>query len=211
MSRRNKKRFVVALIACVIGIPLVIIAKIAYFPVIYPTRSSPHTLSIVLYSGFYPNKPVITLKHYVEGIYVADYTLTIENGVQIEEPQSYDLPGLTEGMVEVSIEWNNEVNSSFTVVYTSAGDLHKRGLLIYLTDNKDKISFDYGKEKYDRYVYFVSGGEERCYFKESTSSEWSEIMHPPQLKMFPKRFPEKLIIIYSGWKENEWVIEKVNK
>ena len=122
-----------------------------------PTKSSSHKLSLVLYDRFSFPEPSITLRHYVNNEHISDYVLDVKTGVQIQEPQSYTLPELNEGMVEVNIELGGNEEGSFTITYIKASDLYKRGLLIYLTTNNSKYYLREvdGKEFYDRYIYLV--------------------------------------------------------
>jgi len=198
-----------------VGLCAAFIVKALYFPVLYPTRSSSRELTLVLYGGFYPNSPMITLKHYIDEVHVEDYVLTIENGIRIQEPQSYRLPKLDEGAVVISVELQDEVNSVFTIIYSQASDLYRTGLLIYLYT--DFNSSDFVKEGIyfrDKYVHFISGrhrttyflsGEDRAYFlNNGNSPEWSIITNSPRLRMIPRN-DAPYLVWYSGWKENEWI------
>ena len=199
---------VVKIILLVIAILLVIsliisgsfLVRVIYFPVIYPIKSTPQELSLVHYSGFHSNRPVITLKHFVDERHITDYVLTIEKGLRQDEPQTYELPRIEEGTVEVYIELGRRFeDSSFTITYNQASDLYEKGLLIYLyTDFSNAF-------QPDGYIYFRSGRTKICYFRGAASSEWSIISNGPKLKRIPKR--ETINIYwYSGWKENEWVV-----
>lgn len=159
MIKMRRRLWITILGACCVVIAFIYIA-LSYPWVIYPTKSSPNKLSIACYSGFWPNKPVITLKHYVNGLHDSDYILDIKNGVHIQEPQSYELPDLDDGIVEVNIEMGDEMNSSFKLTYDNAKDLYQRGLLIYLADYDDNGN---------QYVYLVSGKETTCYNRSTDS------------------------------------------
>lgn len=190
------------LIAFVIAIPLAIIVKITYFPVIYPTRSTSNTLSFVCYDVGYSNKPVITIKHYVNSIHICDYILEIKTGIHIQEPQSYELPELDNGVVEISVEFDDEINSSFTLTY-DAEDFYQRGILIY-TD----LGNHYNNN--NQFVCFVSGKETVCYSRATDYDEFTIETGLPSLKAIPAKENPGFVSIYSGWKENEWVIENNN-
>ena len=191
-------------VVCVVGILFFYTIKVLYLPVIYPIKSLSKEITFVYYGGYYPNKPVITLKHYIEEVHVVDYVLSIENGIYIQEPQFYKLPELNEGVVEVNIEFGGTVNGSFSIPYSQASDFYKNGLLVYLTDNDSNISTIEGFVYYDLYLYFISGESKICYFKEAGSSEWSITTSSPQLRKIP-RDERPYLIWYSGWKENKWV------
>lgn len=179
--------------------------------VFLPTKSSPRALTFTVYKKDYRTKPVITLRHYVDGMHVCDYTLTIENGVHIEEPQSYALPKIDKGRVEVNINLQDE-NGNFTIIYNQADDFYKKGLLIYLTEGKtDSSSVIYSDTVCDRYVYLVSGEKKICYFKGRDSSEWSIIMDPLSLKGIKiKELSPAIIDSPPKWEKNEWVVMSVN-
>ena len=132
MFEINKRKVVILAVCALALIPLFFLIKALCFPVIYPVKSASQELTIVLYSGFYPNRPVITLKHFIDERYIADYVLTIENRIHEQEPQTYALPVLEEGAVEVSIELGDRIDSSFTITYNQTADLFNEGMLIYL-------------------------------------------------------------------------------
>ncbi len=174
--------------------------------VFYPTKSSPHELSIVCYSGYY-DKLVVSLKQYVDGLHICDYTLEIKDGVNVKEPQSYELPKIDNGRVEVNVEfWDdrNEACDNITLVYDDAETFCQNGLLIYFT---------YSNPPYIPYVYFVSGKETTCYNKTTDSDEFTiETVFPSLLRVIPEKEdpPACYYIYYSGWKENKWVVEEIN-
>ncbi len=169
--------------------------------VFYPTKSSPRKLSIVCYSGYY-DKLVVTLKQYVNGSHVCDYTLEIKDGIQVQEPQSYELPKLENGKVEVSVEFGHnrdERLDNITLVYDDAETFYKNGLLIYFTYS------------YTPYVYFVSGKGTTCYNKATDSKKFTiETAFPSLLRVIPDKENPGFYTSYSGWKENEWVVEEIN-
>jgi hypothetical protein len=194
-----KKRILIIVGACCI-ISAFIAIKFDLIPyAVYPTKSAPHKLSLVLYSGFYPpNKPVITIKHYKNGEHFGDDILEIKKGVFELEPQSYDLPELGDGSVVVNFKLGDKKNNGFTLTYDNAEDFYKRGLLIYLA------TYD------DSYVYFVSGKETLCYIKSDDSSEWGIIKTKiPSLKAILKKETPIPPLGYSGWKENKWVVNNL--
>ena len=203
---RNKIRMV-TVICLVITVLLVLFffIKALYFPVIYPTKSSGGKLAVVLHSGFFhPTRPVITIKHSLEGQHIADYMLTIENGLRIQEPQVYPMPRLEDGTVELAVEIGDNIDSRFALVFDNASDFFKNGLLIYLFLGEDtSIKFE-GEKSYDRYVTFVSGKKKICFYKKADSHDWTIIDDSPRLKKLPRN--ELWLYWYSGWKENEWVV-----
>lgn len=167
-----------------------------------PVNSSPRTLSIARYAG-YNTELTITLRHYVDDIHLSDYVLILERGVQRHEPQRYRLPNLREGTVEVIFEIEGEKPDAVMMTY-SANELYKKGLLIYLTDNDSEYVFVDGDYNNDSYVFFVSGKNEICNYKQPFSSEWITITDAPQRKRF---LGEPLPTGWnSGWEENEWTV-----
>jgi hypothetical protein len=188
------KRILIIVGVCIVVIAFFVVKLDVFSWVFYPTKSSPHKLSIVLYSGFFPNKPVITLKHYKNGLHVGDYSLEIEDGVYDQEPQSYELPKLDNGTVMVNVELGDEMSSSFILTYDDAETLYQKGLLIYLAN------FD------TPYVYFVSGKETTCYNKATDSDKFTIETEFPSLKTIPANENPGFVAIYSGWKENKWVV-----
>jgi hypothetical protein len=167
-------------------------------------------LTLVKYGSLSTNR--ITLRHYVNGVHVSDYVLELKIGLRHQQPQSYDLPQLNEGMVEVNVELVNgmhKYNSSFTINYDKASNLYEKGLLIYTTDDYNSNTTIGDFIYYDRYIYFKSGEDETSYFEKAGSSEWSLITDAPQ----PKRFTRKEMgysSLYYGWKENKWVVSPTN-
>jgi len=209
-ERRNKT---VIITLCAIGIIVLSLfaffIKAMYFPVIYPIKSSSGELSVVLYSGFHTNRPVITLRHYIDGLHIADYELTIEKGVRVQEPQKYTLPSFEEGAVDVIIKLGDDYKSNFAISYNHASDLYKRGLLIYLTSDNSFISYEPREYIYDRYIYFVSGDSRMCYSLKVNALEWElidkHIDSTPKLKKIPRN-EDPYLVTYSGWKEYEWIV-----
>ena len=211
MNKRRMKKSIFTIIALVLGIPVISIMVTLiriYIPMV-PTTSSSGILKVALYSGGYPNKPLILLKHYVNGLHVKDYTLVIEKGVHMHEPQKYDLPKFNEGMIEIKVNLGDKYKSSFIMRDIQAADLHKKGLLIYLTDNESEMVWVDREWDYGRYIYFVLGNTTICYFRSAHSDEWEIITDAPRLKIFTPRETRKTGILYvgpSGWEENDWVI-----
>ena len=190
----------------IIGMSIVVFAFIrialSYPWIIYPTKSSPHKLSIVCHSGlFYPNKPVITIKHYVNNLHVGDNILMIKDGVHVQETQTYDLPNLDNGRVEVNVELGDEKDSSFTLNFDNAEDFYKRGFLIYLADYEDNGN---------QFIYLVSGKETTCYNRTKDSEAWAIKTKVPSPKAIPHKEYFAYVAIYSGWKENKWVYKGIN-
>ena len=206
MNKHTKKRIVIVVSACVIVIFSLCIAIYLTTWTILPIKSSPHELTVVLYNGFNPNKPVITLSHYEDGVHIADYTLTIETGVHILEPQSYELPEIITGSLELNVKLKSNIYADFTITFDSAEELYENGLLIYLTDNDSEYAVVGGIGRYDRYVYFISGEDEMCYFRGRYASEWECITDAPAPKRLKREPPMPYVTNYCGWKENEWVV-----
>ena len=198
--RRRVGRIVLIIISVCCAMIALFFLYILFFPAnILPTKSSPHTLSIVRYSGYsYSNKPVITIKSYENDLHICDYILEIETGVFIQEPQSYELPETGSRTVDIQVELGDEMNSSFTLTYNDAADLYQKGLLVYLA-------------KYDElYVYFVSGKETTCYSRATDAEEWTNVAEFPSPKAIPREENPGFVSIYSGWKENEWVVKEIS-
>jgi len=151
---------------------------------------------------------VITLKQYIDELHIVEYTLEIKNGVHIQEPQSYELPELHSGTVEINCALGDSENSSFTISYNEASNFYQEGLLIYITDNMSEYVMVDGIEYYDKYIYFVSGKEETCYYKSAYSPEWLIITDAPPLKGLKRNEPAPYIVNYCGWRENRWVVRE---
>lgn len=164
--------------------------------VILPVNSSSHTLTLVKYG--YPNPKRITLRHYVDGEHINDYVLELKEGLRYQMPQSYGLPELKKGMVEVVVELENRVDGSdgsIKVNYEKANNLYKMGLLLYFDTD------------YNQYVHFVSGNERIVYFEKDDSPDWSLIMDTPPPKRFTPAGMEYAPLFDSNWKEeNNWYI-----
>ncbi len=194
------KRILIIFGACMFLILFFAIQFDVFSWVFYPTKSSPHELTIVHYSGGYgfPYEPTITLKQYVNGSHICDYVLELQNGVFRQEPQSYELPKLDNGKVEVNVKFRDETNSSVTLAYEDAETFYQNGLLIYLAH------FD------THHVYFVSGKETTCYNKATDSDEFTIATEFPSLRVIPAKENPGYYAVYSGWKENKWVVEEIN-
>lgn len=193
----------IIIVFCVVAIAF-IFARLDLIPlVIYPTKSSPHMLSIVGYDVVYPNKPVITLK-YVNNLQIKENILEIKNGVQTREPQTYVLPKIDNGKIEVKVELGDIKNSTFILNYDNAEDLYQRGLLIYL-DLANHFSNN------AQFVCLVSGQVTTCYSRVTAFDEWTNSTKIPSLKTIPPREPPPDVVVYSGWKENKWAANDNNK
>jgi len=205
---------IIAFILCSVVAFIAYLIKVLYFPVLYPVKSSSNELTLVLYGGFHPNKPVIILRHYVDERHIADYELEIINGIRIQEPQSYGLPHFSEGTVEVIVELSDETNSRIEVIYSSARDLYANGLLIYLYTDFKNFFVDENRYIFNQYIHFVSGsdtityflsGENRAYYlKNASSPEWSMVVDSPRRRRIPRN-ETPFLIWYSEWRENEWI------
>ncbi|MDR2589619.1 MAG: hypothetical protein LBC71_01330 [Oscillospiraceae bacterium] len=216
MMNKRVKIIILTLVMIIILIPLGFVIKKLYFPVIYPVKSTPQELTIVLYRGFHHNSPIITLRHYIGDLHIADYTLVIENGIGAEETQNYRLPRFEEGTVEINIDLRDRMDSRSTpisLIYDNAEELYQRGLLIYITtDGSGRSIVDDNnlviEHVYDRYVHFVSGQDRKCFLKEKYSSEWVLTSNAPSLKRLPAKYSgPQLPPYYSGWRENEWIVD----
>ena len=197
VTRILKIIIIIGLCCVVIAFILINFELIPY--AIYPTKSSPHKLSIACYDvNYYDNRPIITLKHYVNGLNVAEYILEIKNGLHIQEPQSYQLPKLENGRIEVNVELRDNMNSQFTFTFEDAEDLYKKGLLIYL----DIGSHYYNK---DQFACFVSGKETTCYGRETDIDKWNIKADMPSLKSIPPKENPGYAPTNSGWREYKWV------
>lgn len=196
----------IILIACGVGVLLILIAICNNLWIILPTESSPHTLTFVNYGGCYIDR--VTIRHYVNEVHINDYVLELKIGVRYQHSQSYELPQLNEGMIEVNLELMDRADrndGTITINYDKASDLYEKGLLIYTTtDYKSNIAIgDFAY--YDQYVYFISGKEKTSYFEKAGSSEWSLTTDSPKLKKFTRE-EMGYSTFYYGWKENEWEV-----
>ena len=170
-------------------------------------ESSRHVLAITQHRWRYRLKPVITITHSVNGAHIADYVLTLENGISNLERQSHRLPRLDEGTALVSIALGDRKESSFTMYFERASDLYEKGLLIHLTSNKGEFAFVNGAPSFDHHVYIVSGEREACYLRKLGTSEWLPITDAPPLERFIRREePPGDLLFNTGWREYEWVV-----
>ena len=205
-----RRRIKIALI--IIGSFILILMIWCYFTngawwFIYPTNSSPHTLTIVGKSSL----ERIILRHYVDGKHINDYVLDMKAKLVQYTSQSYGLPKLKEGTVEVTAYWkatDETTDEHLTVTFEKAKDLYNEGLLIYW--NIETIG--YGSER-NHYVYFISGTESISYFKKTGSLEllaWAPSVNAPKPKKFVLR--DSAFWPYdSNWKEkNKWEVFSVN-
>jgi len=213
VGKMNIKVIILISLLCVVLILVAFFVRIVFFSVIYPIRSSYGELTLVLHGGFHPNSPTVTFRHYEEGQYISSYVLVIENGIRIQEPQTYRLPELADGTVEVTINLGEDVNSSISIANLHARDLYEAGLLIYLYTNfNDCIIID-GVYFCNRYIHFITGryrttfflsGEDRAnYLRNGHSLEWSIVTNAPRLRRLPD-YTAPFLVQYSGWRENEW-------
>lgn len=116
----------------------------------------------------------------------------------MQEPQSYELPDLDDGKVEVCIEMGDELNRRFKLTYDNAKDLYQRGLLIYLADYEDNGN---------QYVYLISGKEMIYHNRTTDSDKWTIKTEVPSPKFIPHKEYTGYISVYSGWKDNKWVVK----
>ena len=207
------------LIACGAGVILLVAAHITWISlpwVFFPTTSTRHQLTVTSHRYRISATPIVSISHYVDGIHVADYTLTLARGISNLEKQSHRLPKLNEGTAEVSISLGDRFNSNFTIVYEQASDLHKNGLLIHMTGNEQATVFYEndghvwvsGMRYHNHRVYFVSGEREYIYFRRANTREWVPVTDAPPLeRVLRKEPPPADVIFYSGWREYEWVVE----
>ena len=210
MNRRMK----LILILCGVGIfiAFIFLLYLRRTWVFLPTKSSSHTLTLVRYG--YPSPSRITLRHYVDDVPINEYILELKGELWSQVPQSYELPQLNEGMVEINVELKNGIDhstGSLTINYEEARDLYEKGLLIYFNtafhSNITIGNFVY----YDQYVYFVSKKERISYFEKAGSSEWVPITNAPPLKKFVREGMGYSPYFGSGWQEkNKWVVMPVN-
>ena len=202
---RHIKRIIVGVVACCGGIILVRAAVLFCPWTLIPIKSETRTLSVALYSGMHVNSVTITLEHYIDGMHVSDYVLKIENGVGLQDPQSYELPELREGSVVVKVEFENIRSSEFELSFPVANDLYTKGLLVYFTNNEnegvliDRLTYT------DEYVYFVFGKGIVCHFKRAATEKWVSLTNPPPLRIFKLNEPAPYFVWDSGWEQNEWV------
>ncbi|MCD8180677.1 MAG: hypothetical protein LUF26_04275 [Firmicutes bacterium] len=201
------------IIAAVVIIAAAGILKLNSLFWITPTRSSSNNLRIVPVD--LSRHVTITLKHYVNDVHINDYVLDIKDGIHRQEIQTYDLPQLDEGSVDLTITFDERIDSesnvgdvsSITAHYSQAQDLYRNGLLIYYTDNDSEHSMVDRKELYEQYVYLVSGTDKKCYTKETISDEWLTLTDAPAMKIICAKEPAPYIVGYPYWKDNEWVID----
>ena len=165
LKPRTKK---VLLIVCIVGACVLHVAFFTklYWPwVFFPTESSRYELAITQHRWRYKLRPVITITHSINDVHIADYVLTLENGISNLERQSHRLPRLDEGTALVSIELGDRKQSSFTMYFERASDLYEQGLLIHLTSDIGERARIDGIYTYDHHVYIVSGEREVCYLR----------------------------------------------
>ena len=187
------KKFILVGSLSLICLIFLLLAVFMYFPTLLPTKSSPRKLSIVTYN-ISPVEPVtITLINYQNDIHISGFALFIKNGIHIQEVQSYELPKISYGTVEASIELKGEINNSFTLCFDQAEVLYRNGLLVYLAF--------YG----EYYVYFVSGQNTTCYRQTLDSGEWMLVTEFPPRRILPQKENPGFTMWYSMWKENKWV------
>jgi len=207
-----------------------LVIKVLYFPTTYPTRSRPGELTLVLDTGFYHGeRAVITLRYHGGGQTIAYYTLTIENGLRIGEPQSYALsPSLlaqSAGLVDVHMQLGDEPDYVF--ITTTPNALREEGLLICITcDSESFISYSIDRQAIfmDSYIYFISGRVISTFFlsgRDRVSSldsnvpfEWIVVPNNPGLRRIPIN-NDPFLVWPSNWEENEWIeahiVERANE
>ncbi len=165
---------------------------------ILPVKSTAKTLTLVNY-GFKAEQ--ITISNYIDDELVCDYTLDVDLYYQM--PVEYELPELTDGCAVVSVKYNETY--TLQTEYESAADLYNNGLLIYFWEDSsasvvvDRVHYP------DRYIYFISTGEQECFAKKGISTEWLSCFTSA-----PKRLVHKdPMMIYSypdSWEKGEWQV-----
>ena len=170
-----------------------------------PTHSSSKTLTL---AGSSSDIKKITMKHYVDEKLIDEYLLELNVGIGIQSSQSYQLPELNCGKVEVyaEIEYIGDTKV-FTKVFRSdynANDLYKKGLLI--STSSDVSTVVDGVSHSDLYVDFLSGKNRVCYCKKAMDSQWILLEKAPRLKKFLREEMGHFGLDDGIWKEkNRWI------
>jgi len=131
---------------------------------------------------------LITLEH-SDG---SKHVLDIKNGVHTGEPQKYKLPKLPDGTITVRVTVYSSAYLSCdmdVMVFNSASELRRNGLLIYLIDGHS--------------LWVVSGERKICYSNDPFIGAWTQWDNPPE--MTRKAYGIGATGVHpSGWKENKW-------
>jgi len=158
-----------------------------------------------------PNK--VTLRYYVNNVHTNDYVLELKGELWDRKPQTYELPQLQEGRVEVDVELDDKVSippesiCTLTINYENAQNLYEKGVLIYFsTDLYSRTTigrFVY----YDQYVHFISGANRISYIEKAGPPNWSIIIDAPSPKKITPEGNFYFPYDDSDWKEkNKWVV-----
>lgn len=174
--------------------------------VIVPINSSSRMLTLVKYGTPRPKR--IILRNYVADKLINDYELELKESLHYQLPQSYQLPKLKDGTIEVLVEFYNDgVDSVLKINYKNANVLYKSGLLLYFytdffSNTTPDDSFSHGS-----YVYFISGNERISYGAKSGFSNWVPMINAPSPKRFTRVGMEYAPLFDSNWKEeNKWKV-----
>lgn len=201
MKKRTKK----VIIACVVVILLMKIIVLSDYWIILPTTSSPGTLTLVSYGALSIKKVVI--RHFIDREHISDYILELKIGLRHQQPQTYDLPKVSEGSIEVIIEMKDKDSSILNCSIDK--EMYENGLLIYLTEDYNSLIVIDDFVYYDQYVYFVSGKERLSYVRKAGNSKWMITTEAPSLKGVTYESKGMgYTPVYKEWKTNEWSVSK---
>jgi len=216
--RKSKKYLLFLLIFSAILALFAILERLRHTYVLYPTRSTPHTLTFVSYAKYYIDPgPVITLRQYdQQNEPLCESRLSITSGIAEQEIQKYSFPEWIGESVDLCVNLYDKEPPLPVIHFPSTSELEENGVLIYLLNDTELENTDgllYLLNDAEQYAYFVSGKHWLVFFWADGSDCYEQVSDAPRLRMLPPyhsrdygAFPGPR----AGWKEHTWVTTSVD-
>ena len=115
------------------------------------------------------------MNHYINDELKNKYVLELKVGTTYQNSQKYDIPKVSEGIIEINVELADGVvsgNNSTITTNSFAGNIQTKGLLIYVTTIYSTAIYINGFVYYDQYIDFVSGKEHITYIEKAGETQW---------------------------------------
>ena len=204
----RKKTVLLLITAPIIASLAVYLVKISICPsfVILPTESNANKLTLVEYGGPFLEK--ITITHFTDETKLSEYVLALDAPVGLQVPQTYELPKLKNGAVEVIVNFEDSVvggSGSLNVKYDNADLAFENGILIYTAnDNSTYVTIN-GSVYCDQYIFFISGENKTAFVKYAGADNWEQNNNFSALEAKTKVFQESYFPEDDLWKKkNKW-------
>lgn len=191
-------------IICAVILFLIII-YISWGYVILPTKSRTRTLTFV--NNGLPAPDKIVLSYTLNNKHMYDYGLNIDQ-IGYQTAQEYDIPDIENGIIHIFLQLKDDGTIDFGDIY--ADELYKNGMLIYFYTDLSHDPITDTDRAFDRYVYFISGKNRKCFCKTQKDVEWQQVQSKVGLKKIVKE-----AIGYckndNGIIKNKWIMSPVSE